>query len=893
MSTVFLTPASIAYLTQFILALAITLFLLNRLRSQRTPSLLLITAFFAPMTIFIGLLIFNASLLPYPRILTVFAENAFLGLALVGLNAFAYNFPQRYPQRKWEMRIVLALSLAYFFWEVGFMIFRYVSLFTQGNVFIRPPLVAFSIPVILLFVPIACLRQTLTADPRPVAWWRKLWKPEGKEAQGARNFALVFVIPVALGIINALIFFGLPLAVIHAAVSIGTLIMLWLFAINYVNFIPGSMNVASRLSILMLTLFLALLGTLGWLIAPSYIETFQPDLKDSQTLRFTPNAAGGYDVTEADFHFERVLGEKVGAQTSNEDGSRRVEFTFPFYGETYTQAYVTYSGIISLGQPFRALNLQADTARIPALFPLVIALGPNPAEQDSGLYVRQEPGQLIITWNRLLSTQPGASYTFQTILHTDGTFEFTYNGLPKSILFAPNISPTDNPLLRGAVAGRGEPWYKLPTGMEEPADLVASTRAGASPLLQNYLLDFRRYLHTFMLPVAWVVIGGSLLILLIIPLLLRSTIARPLEALTAGVRRMEAGELDISIPVQNEDEIGFLTRAFNTMSGALDDLVTNLETRVAARTADLLSANAELRKLSVAVEQSPSVIVITNPQAEVEYVNEAFTRSTGYTFDEVKGKNPRILKSGQTPPETYKKMWERLTAGKTWRGEFINRRKNGEIYWEFAVIAPIYNVDGNVTHYVGVKEDITDRKAAEAKLERLTVTEPLTGLLNRRGFFLEAEKIYARSMHPPYTLAALMMDIDHFKDVNDRYGHQAGDAVLREVAARIRDNLRPTDVVARYGGEEFVALLPRTSLATLEQVAHRLNIVVSRQTIEHNRASITVTLSIGGAMLTAESRSLDELLTRADQSMYQAKQKGRNRFIIWPGQAPKQSRPSL
>ena len=581
----FLTPASVAYLTQFILALAITLFLFRRLRSQRTPSLIWLTIFFAPMTIFSGLLIFNAALLPYPRLLTVFSENAFLGLALVGLNGFAYHFPQRYPQHKWEMRIALGLSLAYFLWEVGFTIFRYSALLGQGKLFIRPAIVAYSIPIIFLFALVASLRQTLATDPRPIVWWRKLWKPEGKDASGARNFALVFTIPVALGIINALIFLGLPLSVIHAAVSIGVLIMFWSFANNYVNFIPGSVDVASRLSILILTLFLALLGIVGWLVAPSYVATFQPNLREHQTLRFTPNTSGGYAVSEVDFHFESELGEKYNQQ---------VEFTFPFYGETYTEIYIVESGVIGLGQPPRYNNQQDITARVPTIFPLMLSLASDPADQDSGLYVRQEPERLIVTWNRLLdSSQPQAPYTFQTILYADGTFEFTYYDLPQHILFQPNTIPSDNPWMRGAVAGQGEP-------LQEPSasgavDLITLSRNGDNPLLENFHSAFRLYLHDFMLPVVWVVLGGSLLILFTIPLLLRSSVARPLEALTSGVRRMGTGEMNITIPVQSEDEIGFLTGVFNSMSGEMDDLVRNLETRVADRTRELDNANASLR----------------------------------------------------------------------------------------------------------------------------------------------------------------------------------------------------------------------------------------------------------------------------------------------------------
>jgi hypothetical protein len=370
MPPIFLTPAAISYLTQFILTLAITLFLFNRLRTQRTRSLLLLTGFFAAMTVFAGLLIFNATLLPFHRLLTAYTENTVLALALVTLIWFAYHFPERYPQRKWEMRILLALSMVFLFWQAAFMIYRYISLLGSGNVFNRFPLDAYSLPVVILFAPLAFLRQTLLADSRVVPWWRKLWKPEGKGAQGARNFALVFCIPVVLGIISILLSFGLPFTVVHAAISIGVLVTLWLFANNYVNFIPGSVNVATRLSILMLTLFLALLGTLGWLLSPSYVATFKPSLKDHQTLRFTPNDIGGYNVSEADFHFESVLDGKVSAQTLDENGNHRVEFTFPFYGETYTEVYITHSGIISLGQTFRPLNLEAATARIPTLFPL-------------------------------------------------------------------------------------------------------------------------------------------------------------------------------------------------------------------------------------------------------------------------------------------------------------------------------------------------------------------------------------------------------------------------------------------------------------------------------------------------------------------------------------------
>lgn len=462
------------------------------------------------------------------------------------------------------------------------------------------------------------------------------------------------------------------------------------------------------------------------------------------------------------------------------------------------------------------------------------------------------------------------------MLHADGRIDLTYNGLPSGPLYRVNDRPDASIWVIGAKPGPA-------SGQTVRFDQLPLS-SGPEGALDDQYRAFRRYIHAFLAPLALAILFSSALFLAGLPYLMLIAIARPLRALVAGVERFDRDQQHRHIPVQFNDEIGFLTQSFNTLTSALDDVIRNLETRVADRTSDLLNANAELRKLSVAVEQSPSAIMITNPRAEIEYVNPAFCASTGYTFEEARGRNPRFLQSGQTPPETFREMWATLLAGQIWRGELMNRRKNGDLYWEHTVIAPIHDAEGNIIHYVAIKEDITARKAAEAQLELLAVTDPLTGLLNRRGFCLRAETIYARNACPPYELAVLMMDIDHFKRVNDQYGHQAGDAVLREVAARIRDNLRPTDLVARYGGEEFVALLPRASAAALERIVNRLNVAVRERPVAYNDIHIAVTISIGAAVLGAESGSLDELLTQADKAVYQAKRQGRDCWVLWRGE---------
>jgi PAS domain S-box-containing protein len=142
----------------------------------------------------------------------------------------------------------------------------------------------------------------------------------------------------------------------------------------------------------------------------------------------------------------------------------------------------------------------------------------------------------------------------------------------------------------------------------------------------------------------------------------------------------------------------------------------------------------QLQKLSLAVEQSPAAVLITNLDAAIEYVNPKFTQITGYSFDEVRGQNPRMLQSGNLAAEDYRKLWQTLLAGEEWHGEFHNRRKDGSLFWEHASISPLRNDQGRVTHYVAVKEDITTQKQYEQQLEYKATHDELTGLANRALF---------------------------------------------------------------------------------------------------------------------------------------------------------------
>jgi len=219
------------------------------------------------------------------------------------------------------------------------------------------------------------------------------------------------------------------------------------------------------------------------------------------------------------------------------------------------------------------------------------------------------------------------------------------------------------------------------------------------------------------------------------------------------------------------------------------------------------SAEAQLRKLSLAIEQSPESIVITNLQGEIEYVNEAFVRKSGYSREETRGMNPRILKSGKTPSETYVSLWVALTKGNSWHGDFHNCHKDGTEYIEHAVITPIRQEDGAITHYVAVKEDITDKKAAAERINTLAFYDSLTNLPNRRLLLDRLKQAMASSSRSKRYGALLFIDLDNFKTLNDTLGHDIGDLLLIQVAERLPTCVREGDTVARLGGDEFVVML--------------------------------------------------------------------------------------
>ncbi|MDE1309764.1 EAL domain-containing protein [Vibrio aestuarianus] len=274
-------------------------------------------------------------------------------------------------------------------------------------------------------------------------------------------------------------------------------------------------------------------------------------------------------------------------------------------------------------------------------------------------------------------------------------------------------------------------------------------------------------------------------------------------------------------------------------------------------------------------------VMITDDKANVIDVNAAFTAITGYQADEVIGRNPRILRSGHHDDAFYQAIWHNLSQNKSWKGEFLNRRKDGSLYPQLSTITPVFDDHQQVKNYLCVFEDISLRKAHEAKLEQMAYFDPLTELPNRTNLLQEIAHQIKRYNSTKLTFATLFLDIDHFKHINDSFGHFYGDQVLVELANRLKLCLKKTDHIARIGGDEFVILL--TKLPPEQSLVPILDNIFSvfERYFDFGEESLRLSTSIGIANYPQDGQTPEALLKNADTAMYLAKKNGRNGYAFY------------
>lgn len=319
----------------------------------------------------------------------------------------------------------------------------------------------------------------------------------------------------------------------------------------------------------------------------------------------------------------------------------------------------------------------------------------------------------------------------------------------------------------------------------------------------------------------------------------------------------------------------------------LRDANSVLEQRVLERTHELLATQEELTqklqelRIAAVAFNTQEAILITDADANIVRVNQSFQEITGYLAEEVIGRNPRILNSGRHDKLFYEAIWDALRRERKWSGELWNKRKNGEIYPEWAMITAIYTPDGKLTNYVGSFSDISLRKKTEEEIHLLAFYDPLTHLPNRRLLTDRLQKALIASARHGWQGALLFLDLDNFKALNDTKGHNFGDAMLVEVACRLRNCVRGEDTVARLGGDEFVVLLENLGLDNHEAAARAETaggrmLVSLAQTYILNSHEHHASVSIGAIIFQGNAEAAEDLLKHADVAMYQAKSAGRN-----------------
>jgi diguanylate cyclase (GGDEF)-like protein/PAS domain S-box-containing protein len=299
----------------------------------------------------------------------------------------------------------------------------------------------------------------------------------------------------------------------------------------------------------------------------------------------------------------------------------------------------------------------------------------------------------------------------------------------------------------------------------------------------------------------------------------------------------------------------------------------------------LAQAESELRIAAVAFD-SQQGIAITDANGVILRVNRAFTEATGYSAEEARGQTLELIRSARHPHDFYSTLWQRLLLTNHWQGEVWNQRKDGEIYADWLAISGVTGPDGQVNHYVVMHTDLTERKEAEAKITQLAFFDPVTRLPNRRWLLARLRQAVSAVRHHQNAGALLLIDLDHFKTLNDTLGHDIGDQLLYEIGERLSSCLRDGDCAGRLGGDEFVVILEDLGRHT-EEAAPRAEAVARK--ILHGlsqpwRLSVhefTGSASIGITLFTSPDDRLDELMKQADLAMYEAKSAGRNTLCFF------------
>jgi len=269
----------------------------------------------------------------------------------------------------------------------------------------------------------------------------------------------------------------------------------------------------------------------------------------------------------------------------------------------------------------------------------------------------------------------------------------------------------------------------------------------------------------------------------------------------------------------------------------------------------------------------PESVIVTDRDGRIEYVNATCERVTGYTRDELVGRTPALLKSGTHEADFYRELWSTLLGGREFRATFTNRRKNGELYYEEKFIRPLG------TGFVSCGRDVTERSKELQRLAHAATHDSLTGLPNRSLYLDRLGQALREAQRRREPLTVALLDLDHFRETNNRFGHLAGDATLQAVAARTRGCVREADTVARIGGDEFGMLLTGAGRDAAAKVLEKV-VAANAAPVPFKDVAVPVSVSVGACTYPEAGRDELELRERADLKMYEAKRAGGNGYAL-------------
>ncbi|MDH5473699.1 MAG: EAL domain-containing protein [Gammaproteobacteria bacterium] len=387
-----------------------------------------------------------------------------------------------------------------------------------------------------------------------------------------------------------------------------------------------------------------------------------------------------------------------------------------------------------------------------------------------------------------------------------------------------------------------------------------------------------------------IVISISLLLALISIYLLRNFITIPIKDLEDGTNEFLQGNLGSVITVHRNDELGQLAATLNEMATSLNN---SLELN-SKRTQELEFANkkiqnesenhkqtaSKMKRFMQAIEKTDDYIIFTDMRGVIEYTNPAIQKATGYSKEELLNTNVNIFRSDNHDNDFYKNLWDTILSGQSFRNIFINRKKDGSLFFEEKTITPV-NDDAGKLHYVATGRDITEQMQTHEQLHYLAHHDALTGLGNRIMMMDRLEHALDSANRNEHMVGILFLDLDRFKNINDSLGHSVGDLLLKEIAKRLEAAVRSNDIIARLGGDEFVVIAEKINhIDDLIILSERLIKTISTK-INVKDHELFITTSIGMTIYPLDDDNPEGLIKHADSAMYTAKETGRNTYAFF------------